>query len=97
MSAFTFTTSKATDFSGWSRRVRIGEKEYSCSVRRGKAVRIPYKPRGQNRGWKWVGSVYRLGDGGGWVWTDDVPGSIGCRGMLIAAGLIEPKAEGSPE
>ena len=84
---FTFTGDRRDTFGGWSRTVLVGEVEYSCSVRRGKSVRTPYKPRGQNRGWHWHGAVYRLG-GGGRVWEGRVPGSIGCRGLLAEAGLI---------
>jgi hypothetical protein len=84
-----FTSDRRDDgFGGWSRNVRIGDQEFTCSVRRGRPVRIPYKPRGQNRGWKWNGAVYRMGAAGGFVWSGDVPGSIGCRGLLLEAGLL---------
>lgn len=91
MAAFVFTTDKRESFSGWSRCVKVGEQEYSCSVQRGKMVRIPYKPRGQNKGYKWYGSVYRISTNSGRVWQDDVPGTIGCRGLLLEAGVIQPK------
>lgn len=86
---FTFTSERREDISGWARNVRVGEQEYCVSVRRGKSVRIRYKPRGQNKGWHWHGSVYRIGNNAGHVWTDRVPGSLGCRGLLIEAGVIE--------
>ena len=89
MSEFTFTSERRDNlFGGWSRTVKIGDQEYSCSVRRGKSVRIPYKPRGQNRGWHWHGAVFRIGTNSGEVWSDRVPGSIGCRGLLIEAGVL---------
>lgn len=84
-----FTGERRDDMSGWSRTVRVGTQEYQVSVRRGKSVRIPYKPRGKNRGWHWHGSVYRIRENAGLVWTDRVPGSIGCRGLLLDAGIIE--------
>src|SRR5262245_305446 len=89
MSAYTFTSDTRDDrFGGWSRTVRVGEQEYSCSVRRGKSVRIPFKPRGKNRGWQYHGTVYRIGTSAGQVWTGRVPGSIGCRGLLTEAGIL---------
>lgn len=49
-------------------------------------VRIPYKPRGQNRGWTWYGWV---GDAAGKrIAGDKVAGSLGVRGLLKMAGLI---------
>lgn len=84
-----FTSERREMFagSGWSRNVRVGDQEYTCSVRRGKSVRIPYRPRGKNIGWKWHGAVYKVG--GGRVWEGMVPGSVGCRGLLIEAGVLE--------
>lgn len=86
-----FTTEKREDgFGGWARNCRLlGDDgltyEYCVSVRRGKSVRIPYKPRGKNRGWKWNGSVY---ENGRCIWSGNVPGSIGVRGVLCYAGVI---------
>lgn len=82
-----FVTEKRVSSDGWARTVTVGGVEYQCSVRHWKPVRIAYKPRGQNRGWKWWGTVYKTG--GGRVWSGEVPGSIGCRGLLAAAGLVE--------
>jgi hypothetical protein len=86
---FAFTSERRDTVGGWSRCVRVGEQEYAVSVKRGKSVRIPYKPRGKNRGWHWHGAVYRIGANAGFVWQDRVPGSIGCRGLLIEAGVID--------
>jgi len=76
-------------FGGWSRTVKVGEQEYSVSMKRGKSVRIPYKPRGENKGYHWYGSVYRISSNSGHVWTDRVPGSLGVKGLLIEAGIVE--------
>lgn len=84
-----FTSEKRETLWGWSRTVKVGEQEYSVSVKRGNSVRIPYKPRGKNRGWRWYGAVYRIGANSGHVWEDRVPGSIGVRGLLIEAGVID--------
>jgi hypothetical protein len=80
-------TDKREGMSGWSRSARVGDRDYTVSVQRGKPVRIPYKPRGKNRGWRWNGSVYQ--QGGGHVWSGRVPGSIGVRGLLIEAGVLQ--------
>ncbi len=93
MAALTFTSEKKENFSGWSRTVKIGEQEYSVSMRRGKMVRIRYKPRGQNKGFHWYGSVYKIGSNHGLVWEGRVPGSLGVRGILIDAGVIGCEAE----
>jgi hypothetical protein len=80
-------TDKRESMSGWSRSARVGDRDYIVSVQRGKAVRIAYKPRGKNRGWRWNGSVYQ--QGGGYVWSGRVAGSIGVRGLLIEAGVLQ--------
>ena len=77
-----FTSDKRETFQGWSRNCRVGGTEYCVSVRRGKSVRIAYKPRGKNRGWQWYGSVYSNGK---CLWSGRVPGSIGVRGVLDEA------------
>ena len=81
-----FTGEKRENFQGWSRTVKVGDQEYAVSVRRGKSVRIMYR---KERGWHWNGSVYRIHGNEGHVWSGRVPGSIGCRGLLIEAGVIE--------
>jgi hypothetical protein len=80
-----FTGDKIERMDGWSRNCRVSGVDYSVSVRRGKSVRIPYKPRGQNRGWHWHGAVYQNGQ---CLWSDRVPGSIGVRGLLLEAGVL---------
>lgn len=79
-------------FGGWSRTCRVDGVNYHVSISRGKPVRIPYKPRGQNRGWKWNGSVYSEGKQ---IWHGDVPGSLGVRGVLIDAGVLDVKDDDS--
>ena len=82
-----FTSERLDRFGGgWSRRVRVGDAEYSVIMRRGKSVRIPFKRRGQNRGWQWHGEVYQNGRV---VWSGRVPGSLGCNGILEEAGIID--------
>jgi hypothetical protein len=77
---------KLEKMDGWSRRCRVNGVEYHVSVQRGRSVRIAYKPRGQNRGWHWHGSVYSDGK---CLWSDRVPKSIGVRGLLLDAGVIQ--------
>lgn len=96
MNKIEFTSDKIESWNGWSRNCRVNGVEYAVSVRRGKSVRIPYKPRGKNRGWKWNGTVYSKGD---CLWSDDVPGSIGVRGLLDRAHIYGKRAifETEPE
>jgi hypothetical protein len=75
---------KTETFTGWARTATIDGVAYRVSVARGKPVRIPYKPRGQNRGFKWNGTVYANGK---CLFYGDVPGSIGARGLLARAGV----------
>lgn len=81
---------RAGIFGGWSRRCRVDGVEYHVSLKRGKSVRIPYKPRGKNIGWQYHGAVY---SNGRCLWSERVNGSAGVRGMLIGAGVIEAKPE----
>lgn len=83
-----FTGERREGIGKWSRTVRVGEQEYACSVRQTKRVRIAFKPRGENWGWQYEGAVYRIGSNHGLVWCDRVGGTIGCRGLLIAAGIL---------
>jgi len=72
---------------GWGRTVAVhGSGVYRVVVERGKPVRIPYKPRGANRGFKWSGAVYT--EAGRCIWHGEVSGSIGARGLLSAAGVL---------
>lgn len=83
--SFQFTGPKRVTMSGWSRTCRYCGFDYHVSVQRGKSVRIAFKPRGQNRGWHWHGSVYREGK---CVWSGRVPKSLGVRGLLKEAGVF---------
>ena len=77
---------------GWDRQVEVNGVQYTCAVRRGKRVRIPYKPRGPGAyGYWWHGSVYRLGENGGPILQARTIKSIGCKGLLIDAGVIKKK------
>jgi hypothetical protein len=84
MSALEFLGPKTESMSGWSRKCRVNGVDYHVSVRRGRSVRIAYKPRGQNRGWHWHGTVYADGRQ---LWADRVTKSIGVRGLLRCAGV----------
>jgi hypothetical protein len=72
-------------FGGWSRRCRVAGVEYQVSIERGKAIRIPYKPRGENKGFHWHGTVYSNGQ---IIWHDRVSKSVGVRGLLAYAGIL---------
>lgn len=75
---------------GWSRRCRYNGAEYRVCVERGRTVRIAFKPRGMNRGYKWNGAVYDAK--GHCIWSGQVPGSLGVRGLLIEAGVYQEGA-----
>lgn len=74
---------------GWSRKVTVDGVEYRVGVEQGKAVRIPYKRRGQNRGYRWYGFVRDTA--GKAIWEGEVAKTLGARGLLGLAGLIERK------
>jgi hypothetical protein len=69
---------------GWMRGCELNGVHYRVFVTRGKAVCIPYKPRGKNLGFKWHGEVFRDGER---IFSDSVDKSIGVRGLLIMAGV----------
>lgn len=75
---------------GWVRDVKVGDQGYQVCVSRGRKVRIPYKPRGQNVGFWWNGSVFI--EGGSRIWCGPVNKTTGVKGLLIAAGVI-PKVQ----
>lgn len=77
---------------GWTRKVTFGDgRVFFVGVDRGKAVRIAFKPRGQNRGYWWWGFV--RDERGRDVWSARVSKNLGVRGLLRRAGLIETPAE----
>lgn len=80
---------------GWSRRVAVGGDEYVVGVEAGKRVRIPFKPRGvhgvKSHGYQWHGFVRTTA--GETLWDGRVNGSLGCRGLLDAAGLLGATGE----
>jgi hypothetical protein len=71
---------------GWSRKVEVNGAVYFVGVRGVKQVRIPYKPRGENRGWVHEGFVNDAN--GRCLFSEKVPGSLGARGLLLDAGII---------
>lgn len=76
---------------GWSRKVRVSGVDYWVGVRGSKRVRIPYKPRGQNIGWTWIGWVREAGTGRELLWGR-CNGNLGARGLLKRAGVLEEAA-----
>ena len=95
MKGYAITTERATDgpwrvtpFGDRYATARLDDgRVFHVCVQRDKLVRIPYKPRGQNRGWTYCGTVR---DAAGKVLVADrVAGSIGVRGLLRLAGLLE--------
>jgi hypothetical protein len=61
-------------------------RKFFVGVERAKRVRIAFKPRGQNWGWRYYGFVNDAT--GKCVAGDTVPGSLGVRGLLKLAGLL---------
>jgi len=80
-------------FRNWYRTVTFDDgRVFVVGVERGKPVRIPFKPRGQNRGFQWWGVVRDAT--GRTVWTDRLSsGTVGVRGLLMRAGLLTSKKE----
>lgn len=76
-------------FGGWSQMVCVADRLYVVGVEPGKRVRIAYKPRGKGAyGYQWLGFVRSADDGKRVYWRDDVPGSLGVRGLLTDAGVL---------
>ncbi len=71
---------------GWFRKVEHEGRTYNVSVAAGKRVRIAYTPRG-TYGYQWTGRVMSADDGPRVRWSGRVGGSLGARGLLIAAGV----------
>ncbi len=84
----TMTRKRTETFAGSAWTIEVDGVAYHCSLRRGRAVRIPYQPRGHNIGYKWDGAVYGPE---GHVWSDRVTRSTGPYWMLFAACLIDPE------
>ena len=79
---------KNENFRGWSRIATLSdERQFYVSVTRGKRVRIPYKPRGQNIGFHWHATVTERN--GKVRDAFRVPKSLGVRGILRHAGVID--------
>ena len=97
---YTITTLKPTEgpwrVTAWGNRyaeVTFADgRRFFVGVERTKAVRIPYKPRGQNRGWRHAGFVND--ERGTCLWSGDVAGSQGVRGLLRVAGLLDRPSTG---
>jgi hypothetical protein len=74
-------------FTGKNASVTFADgRKFYVGVSRDKPVRIPFKPRGHNRGWTYYGWVNDAT--GRRIMGDTVSGSIGVRGLLKAAGLV---------
>lgn len=80
---------RPSDWGGWSQYVCVDDRLYVASVRTGKRIRIPYKPRGHGAfGHQWIGRVHSVDDGARVEWEDIVGGSIGVRGLLRYADIL---------
>lgn len=77
---------------GWKRKVSVAGVVYYVGIEQGRRVRIAYKPRGENWGHLWYGSVYT--EDGCKLWGANVPGSLGVRGLLTEAGVISQADHG---
>lgn len=75
--------------STWRRSATVDDVTYHVGVDRGRAVRIAFKPRGQNIGHHYNGWV--MGPDGRNLWGGRVSGSIGARGLLKRAGVVPLK------
>lgn len=79
---------KNVSIRGWSRKATLDDgRVFWISVTRGKRVRIPFKPRGQNIGFHWHAHVQEYPKDH--HWAGRVTKSLGVRGCLIEAGVIE--------
>ena len=91
---------KRTSMSGWARTATLSDgRVFHVNVRKGKTVRIPYKPRGENIGFHWWAEVYEPATKNR-SRSFRVSKSLGVRGILIDAGVIEgkyaPRTEAAP-
>ena len=91
---------KRTSMQGWARTATLADgRVFYVSVRRGKRVRIPYKPRVENVGFHWWAEVYEPATKNR-SRSFRVSKSLGVRGILIDAGVIEgdyaPREEAAP-
>lgn len=79
-------------FGGWSQQVDVAGRTYYVSLRPTKRVRIPFKPRGPGAyGWQYHGTVHAppTDTAPRFDWYGRVPGSLGVRGLLVDAGVLE--------
>ena len=75
----------------YARVMMLDGRTFHLGVEKAKRVRIPFKPRGSNYGWRYYGFVRDAN--GKTVAGDTVNGSIGVRGLLKLAGLLLPPVE----
>lgn len=80
-------TARTTGPRGTYWTVTVDGVQHRVSNERGKRVRIAFKPRGQNIGWHWHGSVF--GPDGGRIYGQRVNKSTGPYRLLLDAGVIE--------
>lgn len=73
----------------WSRTATVDGVTYRVGIQVGRAVRIAFKPRGQNIGHHYNGWV--MDPDGKNIFSDRCPGSIGARGLLKRAGVVPLK------
>lgn len=76
---------KERDFPpGWSRLVIVDGQGFKVGIRSMGRVKLMYRPRG-SYGHVWEGYVYAVRC----LFSGDVRGSIGARGLLKLAGVME--------
>jgi hypothetical protein len=73
----------------WTRTVQLSDgRVFYVSLTRGKRVRIPFKKRGQNVGYQWIGSVRSMPDGKE-LYRGQVPKNVSVRALLYEAYVEE--------
>jgi len=69
----------------WSQEVDVAGTRYRVRIIRGRRVRVAYSAKWGN---KWYGEIYNVASSKR-IWDAEIPGSLGVRGMLLDAGLVQ--------
>lgn len=70
-------------FGSRARTVEVDRLRYRVAVNRGRQVRIAFKPRGENIGFRWNAVVSV--EGQGVIWTGEVAKNAGYKGIVERA------------